>query len=531
MKKIFKSDLLYTGITSFLFSMVMLLQTQIKFTETAGKQFIQAFHFDIVFFMQAILLAIPCFFAIHGLLCLLKKITFKNDQTLYSKKIFCSITFISIFLSSILFLLTFYPGSNMNDTLNIIYNPIGVSYQHPLVYNLGLSCTYRLFFKLFHSMNLAFFCTGVVQILIMDTIVTSLLWWFHKTFKNKIGTILLTLYFVLLPIVSNYHSVLVKDAVFAGVLLLYLPLLYEIVVSKGKWLEQPTSIIKAILLFTATALIRNNGLYVILLILLLLIILFKQYFKKLLLILAVVLVLYEIPTTYSKVRVMEPLFQEKSGVLIQQIGYLLHTDKDISMKDRTYLNQIMDGETWKAAYNPFNVDYVKWNPSFNSIYLTETKQVFIKTWLHLLPRHFESYVKSYILMTYGLWSVDHYIPTQGTFLGLDLSDQNSANPFPDLQRKQIFPTKIQKSLTTFYLHNTKFLSNGSCFWILILLFLLCVYQKKKELLLLTVPLLGVWLTLMVSAPISFALRYMVAYVFLLPFLFFIITSYQKKDYQ
>lgn len=521
-----KENLLYF-FSSYIFALTLMFTSMI--TKNDGvNTFIKDFHFTWGFFIKTLIISFPCFIILKMILHLLNKVKIQGYDKMWKSRNVYLITFIGVFITSLIFLLAYYPGANMVDTLNIIHGPIYTSTQHPLFYNLWMHFSYRLFFKLFGSMNLAFFAMGVSQIIVLDLVITYMIGWFYKTFKNKLSTALLMFYFMFIPIVSNYNSVLIKDSFFAIILLLHIPLIYELIKSNGAWLSKKYSVLKTIILFSATVLIRNNGVYVILFMIVIFYFVFKKYLKQLTIILITVLLISKIPNLVFLKYDLKPLFQEKIGVPIQQISYVFANNGNISNKDKKYLNKIMPLELIKNSYNPFSVDAIKWHPEFNREYLNETKTNFMKTWFHLLPSNFEAYVKSYLLLSYHLWAEDSFIPDQSSFFGLDLTNKEAVSYYKGLHPEDVLPQKILKPLRNYYEHTTKYISNGWCFWALIILILLCVDNKKYEFILFTLPLLGVWLTLMISAPISYALRYMCPFVYLLPFIYLIILK-EKKD--
>lgn len=526
MKEYIKENLIQY-IISLVFSFSINLKLQINYSKQFPDYFINQFHFDLFFIMKVVAISFLCYFVLQLLMTLLSKIKSKEMIVPYSKKVLCIISFSGILITNLLFLLTYYPGSNMNDTLSIIQGPISSSSQHPIIYNLLLSGTYHLFFKIFHNMNLAFFFTSFLQLIFMDIIITYLINWFHQTFKNKVCTILLLIYFIGLPIVANYNTVLIKDSLFSALILLHIPLLYQLISTNGDCLQNIKYLLKMAILFLFTIWIRNNGLYVVLFLSIILLYIYKNYWKQLGSILLVTITLSQIPNLL--IQNNTALFQEKVGIPIQQLAYIITYDnQNISKSDLQYLNKLMDIQQIKQNYNPYSVDTIKWNQDFNRNYLNKTKSTFIKIWITNLPTHLESYIKSYLLTTYELWSMEKFNPTQSRFLGITKDDYYDTNYYKDLNHKQIFPTKIQNYLESYYKNTTVFFGNGTCFLILMILSLLAIKNNKKNLVILSIPLISIWITLMISAPIAYAFRYMSPYLYYLPFLLSITFCYNKN---
>lgn len=518
MKKFNKNYIMYL-IISFFISVSINLKTSINYKKKTPNYFISKFQFDIVFFFRIFILSIIIVLLLLTLSKLIKKIRIKECDE-YNNKRLAIIFFVVLFFNNLLFLLTYYPGSNMNDTLLIIKSPIGMSSQHPLIYNLLLSGNYHVFYKIFQNPNISFFLTGVGQMIIIDTILTYLLVWFNKTLKNKLTTTILFIYFGFLPIISNYNTALIKDSLFASINLLLIPLIYKIINTKGKCLSNSRFLFILLSVTLTISLIRNNGIYIIIMLFIILSIKYKKNFKKIITILIIVIILSKIPTFIAE----KQLFQEKIGVPIQQISYVVkYNEKSISNKDKMYINKIMNLNDIKENYNPYTVDTIKWHSKFNRLYLNNTKEKFIITWINIMKNNFVEYIKSYLLMTYELYSVEKFNPVQSRFLGLDTGDEK----IEGLKHQSIIFKNTEKKLNHFYEKTTVYFSNGTCFLILLILLFYIIYINKKEYLIFTIPLLGTWLTLMISAPISYALRYMLIYVYYLPIIILIILLKQN----
>ena len=505
-----------TYIICLLFCFSFILTKEIGSSKLFPTEFINNFHFSFMFFLKSIILSLIVFVITKLLIYVIKKVKFKKNNTL-NNKIFILI-FLLIFSSGLLFLLTYYPVENMGDTLYILYSPISIATQHPLFYNLSIYIPYKIFLKLFSNVNLALFLTSTIQLIIMSSIITFILWWFNKTFKNKLLTIILSIYFVIVPIISNYNVALIKDSIFAGILLLYIPILYNVIITKGKWIDNKKNMILSSIVFILTSLIRNNGFYIIIFILFILIINYRKYYKSWILLLIISFISYKAPTLFVKDK---PLFQEKVGVPIQQIAYTAFVDGDIK-NNKEYLDKWFINGDIKSHYSPYATDTIKWSSDFDSEYFNSNEKELFSTYFDLLPNNFESYVKSYLLITYGYWNLDEINYNQSRFLGLDDTDENAIKLFPELHEKQLFPDIIQNFLTSFYETFTTYLSGGICLWILMFIIIYLINTNRYKYIIILLPLIGNFLTLMLSGPLSMAFRYTVGYAYLLPIIISIV---------
>ncbi len=502
---------------SLLLSIEILLSYNIGNIDNYPENFINNFHFNSTFFIKAIILTIPIYLLLKIALLLINQIRI-NKTSINNNKSFLLLVFISLTITNLIFLITYFPGSNMNDTLYIINNPIAYSTQHPIFYNLILSIPFKIFYKITSNINISFFIISFIQILFMNAIITYIIYWINKSIHNKILTILTFLYFLLLPIVSNYNSVLIKDSLFSGLLLLHIPIIYNIINNN----KSNNKYIFIILLLTV--LIRNNGLYIVIFEAIVL----SLYTKKNFFIKSLVLIII-INSIPNLILNNKQLFQEKIAIPIQQISYVTkYKENTIANKDKQYLNKIMKINDIKNYYNPYNVDTIKWNSNFNRQYLDKTKKDFLILWVKLLKNNKEEYIKSYLLETYHLWSINEFKTTQSRFLGIDKSDYNETT-FNMLENKRVFPKSIHNKLKTYYEKTTIFFNNGTCIWILLFLLTIIINKKKYKYILLFLPFIGLYLTLLISAPISYAFRYMSPILYSLPILIIVTLKINKKS--
>lgn len=504
-------------IVCFLLSFSLVLNFNIAYDGKYPSEFIENFHFNFKFWIITLICSLVIFFIFGLILKLLEKKFVCKENKINSKKL-ALFTFLGIFISGVIFLITYYPGVGMNDTLHIIDGPVATGRQHALFYNLWLSVTYRIFFKIVSNVNGAFFLTSLVQLIIVDLIITILVCWFNEKFKNKVSTVILVFYFICTPIITNYNVALVKDSLFAVVLLLHIPFLYEIFSSKGEIFSNKKFLLLYLFVSIVTIYIRNNGIYILLFTLICLLVRYRKYWKQFLCLTFSLLLLSKIPDLILPNSI--EYFQEKVAIPIQQISYVMKNNYDsINKDDQIYLNKIIPVSEVIKNYNPYSVDTIKWNENFDREYQNKTSGKYIKTWSHLLISNFEGYVKSYLLMTYDLWTINKFNPIQSRFLYVDKYDYLGTR-FNELENTKVFPNTIQTFLESFYDNCVVYFNNGMCF-IILLLVNTYIFNKKKDLLILSLPLVGIWLTLMISAPISYALRYMSPYIYCLPFIILI----------
>lgn len=489
--------------------------------------FIHYFKFDYIFFIPTIILSIIIYIIFKYLLTLLSKIEIRTSSKVWNHRTTFICSFVSILLTGLLFLLTFYPGTCMVDTLQLLADPVGYSFQYPLLYSLFFSKLYYFFYSVFGSMNVAFFLISLIQLIFMTTILSYLITWSHKVFKSNIFTLLTIIYFNICTIFTNLNSANLRDTLFAAFILLLIPLLYEIINTKGNCLSNASYKRRCIIIMGFLLIIRNNGLFMVFILLVILLMKYRQPFKDLLFIFICVLFIYNIPyllpLKYHKPR----LFQESVAIPLQQVAYTLKYD-DLSTNEVEYLNNIMPNEIMKDFYDPFSVDSIKWDIMFDRFYLNDTKDQFLSIWFKNIGKHFQGYTKAYLLSTYDLWSIHRFSNYESRFLEIDFNDTNIVDHYKQLKNKSLLPTDVALILTKYYEKSTIFVNNGTLFWIYVFLGLIIYFKHQKKYLLLFVPFLSIWLNLMVATPLSSAFRYMCVFGYALPFMI-LVCFFKRVD--
>ena len=529
MLKLSKKMKLFLFLISYIFACTLVLSDKIMINGEFIESFATEFSFDLGFWGLSFLVSIPILISLTLVINCIVNLKFKKSKIVWNDKKIFWISLIGIFLSSLLFLLTYYPGSNMNDTLYILHNPVYYSFQYPLIYNLIVSGIYKLFLLITSSMNFAFFMVGLIQIIFMSIIISYVILWFHREFKRNYFTILLMIYFIFLPIINNYNGALLRDPIYAALLMLMIPFLYTIIKSKGKYLKDDKNIIKLIILFTCLSFSRNNGIFVIGLLLLVMLFMYRKFTKKIIMIAFGFLVLAITPEVIVSDYEVEQLFQEKVAIPMQQIVYTMKYDKLNGKNDEKFMNNLVRKGVIIDYYCPFNMDCIKWGGAFKNFEFNDMKREFFSIWISNLPTHFISYVKAYLLQTYHLWAIESISDQQSTFFGLDNRDKQVYYYFNKLEDYNVFPNKIQRLLEKYYEYFTTYFNAGTCFWIMIFICVIFIIKRQNKYILLSLGSLFSWITLMIACPLAEAFRYVVFFAYILPILLFIALLVPMKD--
>lgn len=218
----------------------------------------------------------------------------------------------------------------------------------------------------------------------------------------------------------------------------------------------------------------------------------------------------------------EPLFQEKAGIPLQQISAVIANDGNITTEQANFINHLMPLNDIKKLYNPASVDPIKWNHElFDSQYLNAHKKEFLITWAQLLPANFSTYVKAYLQQTFWFWAPLQKGTTQCFYSIETYADNLWLIDFvkeSGIHDQPLFSQNINQLFKKYYRLSSYFFREGVLFWFMLAsALLLTLKQKNKSTILLYLPAILLWLTLMISTPVNSSLRYVLVFAYSLPF--------------
>lgn len=413
-------------------------------------------------------------------------------------------------------MLTFFPGTTTYDSIYMLVRDTDIAVLHPYAFCLLIRIIKTVVFALGGNARTAMAVYTLFQVLVTAGIFAGCIAWMKAKRIPRFWIVLTVLYYGGLSVFSFYSVTFIKDSLFAAFCVLWVPLLYEVAACEGKFLQNWKNVCVYGFVMIATSLLRSNGIYVVLGISLVLILSFRKYWKSFLIMTIVTYLISSLPGIYMTSKGNPPWFQEKVGVLIQQIGATVAETEGAALNEEqeAYLSQIMPIELIIQNYHPENVDYIKWSDDFNRVYLNETKGEFVKLWLELLPAHFGIYVNAWLKNTYGFWNThqtDVRVHTKFDSFG-QYTEYLSENGFDETQ---VLTDGMQSVAEKFYTARIFFLSEGICFWILLLVFVLLLRQKRR-LALVAIPSLMNYITLFISSPLSGEFRYILLFPYSLP---------------
>ncbi len=429
------------------------------------------------------------------------------------------------------FLLAFYPAPGMNDTVYIMDYPVRACAQFPWAYSLTVGGAARLSEQMAGTREPAVFLIALLQ---MAAAAWALSWAVRRvsvTAGTRWGWAL-ACYFALFPMVGNYAVAAVKDTGYGIALFLWMFFLRR-TAGKEELDLRETAAMAGLLM--AVMLFRNNG--VLTGAVLAGVVLAGIKKKRLRTAAAAVLCITAAaapPWVISHIYHQPPLFQEIAAVPIQQVGRVIAMEGTLDTKDRLFLEHLLPEEQWKSGYNPFTVDFIKWDSRFDREWLNSRRGEFLKLWMRVGADNPRLYAEGWMTETYAVWNLDPEEHQVQSRFGWALTDANTQSMIPENNDEAAagglpMPRRLSAFLIRWQFDGSRFLGAGLCLWLTVLAGLIMAARGKKRESIALLPILVNAATLLAATPASAVFRYSFIYVLALPVL--LIWAFEENRQQ
>lgn len=416
--------------------------------------------------------------------------------------------------------LVYFPGTSMNDTINMIRSPR--NNMQPLVYQAVIYYGIHSLTWVTQNIIAAFAIMVIVQLIALSLAVAWIIRWLSQKEINPKLIRVVMLFYAFYPIFGNYSIAMVKDVPAAMMTMLLVPMLYDIVRSNGRILENRKFCVGFLFAILSMVACRPNGLFVIGPVLILLLCV-KQKNKKQILCMLVVFAI-----AVGAIRGLERNYFEKDdrfrssvSIPLVQIGAVLNDERGyISDVDKVFLNNILILSEWEKNYQYAFVDRIKLNTEFNLDFLNENKTEFFRVWLRIVADNPAVCVHSYLAHTFGVWHVSprHVIRTDFTQSFFKTINNNTREDSfwgtylqeIGLHNIQILPAKLSRCLDgvlSALFRLSLLLTPGIMIWTVAGCVLIFLHLKKVRESICFLPLILTWITFMISTPASYVYRY------------------------
>ena len=439
----------------------------------------------------------------------------KNDNKIPLKR-FMLISSIVGFVFFIPNLLRYYPGILTYDSevqLKQVIGALAYSNHHPIVHTMII----KLFFSIGYTLS-GDMAVGVLAYTLFQMFVASITFSYvvYILYKNNIKSLyvaLVWIFFFMFPFNQLYAITMWKDIIFSYLILVTCVYLWNHYYNNLKW-----SLKSKILFSTLSILIclmRSNGLYAYIFLIVVMFIIYREEFKELAkpIIAALICILLVKGPIMRYFKVTPPDLLESLSIPIQQLVYVVKQDENISKSELNEIKKILDYDklmSYKEDPISYNVsDSTKNNIRDNNglEYLEKNKLKFLKIWLNVGFKNPVSYVKAFVLQTYGYW-YHNYGPfwVYATYYPADMKSGVSPIKVTLTNKLGDRLTKIVDGIDSLaYDAYTEFWSLAMSFYV-VLISLYIAIRKNNNVLPYLLP-IDILLTLLIATPVASEFRY------------------------
>jgi len=409
-----------------------------------------------------------------------------------------------------------YPGYYTPDSFNSLQQIRSGVYvnNHPYWYTMLIQLLVSLGGCFFDSTNAALAVYSVVQILFLAACMSWSLVTLYQRGCPKWLLAAALAGFACLPYHIAFSVTMWKDIPFSASILLLLTSLYRIMKQVG---SKKGNVILYAIGAVGLCLMRTNGLALFFVTTLVMLLVLKKD-RKMLLILAVLILVFCWVLTNPVLEALdvgETDFVEILAVPFQQVARVITHGYTLSPEDYEMLNRVFDVELIPQIFMHESVDPIKQTAlrQDQRLYLKENLVDYGRLWLRLGVSHPGEYLKAWIELTKGYWNGGY---------AYEIYSIGGVNADMGI-------TRIQEPNTVMVLFDRYFawveglvpaqplMSIGLQVWLLFGCLALNA-RKKREELLLTVPLVVLVLGLWLGTPVFSEFRYAYALFLCMPLL-------------
>ena len=444
----------------------------------------------------------------------LSGVTFSADRKEPSMKRKASVFFGSMAVMIIIWLpvaLYLYPAVVTEDSIWQLQQAAGqteMTNHHPVLHTMIIRLTYSLGQWLFNGDDTkSVFVYTVTQQLFLSACFAYLVETLYKS-KAKKPVVICALLFYVIPVYHAAYSVSMwKDVWFGGIVAVISSLLWRLFTKEKKF---RLSVSETVILFVFSlgmCLMRSNGLYAFVLLLIAGAFVFLRRSRLTVAVMAAALAAALIikGPVYSAMGVKPVDTVESLSIPIQQVAYVAKNPENLTDEQRELLDRVVDVDKIRDKYINWISDNMKdlVREKGNQEYLSEHKSEYLKLWAELGFRYPDKYLRAYITQTYGYWFPDvqnWVITTYCESEGFDIKAVSKAGAFTEF---------IEFYLAAYI--ETPFLgllwSIGMGVWVFIFMMGAAVRRHKRSVLIVYLPVLAIWLTLLIATPVFSEFRY------------------------
>ncbi len=404
---------------------------------------------------------------------------------------------------------------------------VNLTTHHPVIHTFLLGGAIQIG-RLIGSDNFGLFIYSIFQTIVLASTLSYTIYYTKKlNMPNGVRLVLLGIY-ALVPMFPFYAMSGVKDTLYTCLIILYTMFLLDLFLfykdKKLSWIQVLENTVFIVLLM----LFRNNGIYVVLLSFPFIFLMKSMDRKKLGVIFASSLGIYFAITkiVIPGMGISDGSIREVLSIPFQQTArYVVEHEDALTRKEKKAIDKVLGYDDLKERYDPVKADPVK--NEFKKEATSKDLKEYFKVWFHGLLKHPDTYLQATMNNVYGYF----YPNSTRWYIYYKYDDRITQNDLVDYHYNSL--SGLREVLSDYgvsfpYIPGIGLISNiGFCTWILFLLTYFIIKYKRKELLIVLAPSLASVL-ICVASPVNCYFRYAMPYIFLLPFLLFVIQYVLKK---
>ena len=433
------------------------------------------------------------------------------------------VTALLIFLCWLPFYLKNFPAVIISDSMDQLGQAISGIYSnhHPVAQTWILQFFVTLGLQMTGQMKTGIAVYCIIQMIVLALIYAYVITECYAHRVKKWICIVLFLFYAIMPYNVMYAINIWKDSLFSGALLLFIVLLWKLLRQES----QTTCAIVAeeILLVLSGCIItlfRNNGFYAFLVVVPFVCVLCWKKSKHTVLAMAVVFLLTILirGPVFTYFHVASPDLVESLSIPAQQIARVITNDGELKEEERLLLEQVVEVDRIPDVYDEGVSDPVKdlVREKGNQQYLDTHKSEYLRLWASVGMRYPMHYIRAFLHQTEGYWypDVQRCVYTEGVC-------RNKAGIVTEPKLPEFISNLLGKGFL--WQGYTKlpvyglFWSIGAAVWMTFIAAGFCLVKNRKRELLLFLPMLALWGTLLLATPVNGEFRYLYGIFICLPF--------------
>lgn len=416
------------------------------------------------------------------------------------------------------FYLLNFPGVVISDSCDQIAQGMNLVYSnhHPVVQTWIIQGIFFVGRLVFGSTNacVALYCC--IQMVVLAAIYAWCVSIFYEKGMHKLFCRIAVIYFALMPYNIMCSFNMWKDTLFSAFFLLWTVILW-------KYLEKQSRVsigegVLCLLSGLGICLFRNNGFYAFLVCLPFATVLLWKHARQIVgvLWLTLALTLLVKGPIFQMYEVESPDMIESLSIPTQQIARVITSGGELTEEQRNLLGQVIDIDQIPEHYDSRISDPIKIlvREKGNQAYLEEHKGAFLRLWLSLGKKYPSQYLRAYIDQTEGYWNPDiqRWQYTEGICeTQIDIHTiPLLRGPVADLLWRYVGNWYTAVPIIGYLW------SIGGMVWTSMIAAGVCVLKNRRKELLVFLPMLALWGTLMAATPVFAEFRYIYGIYLCLP---------------